>query len=236
MDFNIIHRNRFIIERGSHTENVILIVLDGSFSINLNNTDYTVNKNDIVTLRKGEYFERFAIEPLTIIYIQFADLSKIGSKVISFQDIWRQQSTIRFLQKSVETLNIYLCEYYLNDLLIQYEAENLLFGKSHSAITKKFISLVEHSYSEKISVKDFAKKSYITHTGFLIKFKKETGKTPIDFIIEYRMNRASELLLNTDYTINQIASLCGFDNVYYFSNAFKNRFSVSPKKFRENNI
>ncbi|MBQ9997873.1 MAG: helix-turn-helix transcriptional regulator, partial [Clostridia bacterium] len=67
------------------------------------------------------------------------------------------------------------------------------------------------------------------------RFKKHTGKTPVKYLTELRVKKAKEYLLNTDLTIGEISEIVGFDNVYYFSNVFKNETAMSPLKFRNTN-
>jgi AraC-like DNA-binding protein len=57
-----------------------------------------------------------------------------------------------------------------------------------------------------------------------------------DFLIGLRMQRAKYLLLESPARINEIAALCGYRNAYYFSNAFKKHFGVSPLRYRRERI
>ena len=66
-------------------------------------------------------------------------------------------------------------------------------------------------------------------------FKKHYGKTPSRVITDLRIQKAKELLSATDCSISQIAEDCGFDNVYYFSNAFKKETGMTPSAYRKLN-
>ncbi|WEV45237.1 helix-turn-helix transcriptional regulator [Streptococcaceae bacterium ESL0687] len=66
-------------------------------------------------------------------------------------------------------------------------------------------------------------------------FKKEYGMSPQAYLMSLRMNQAISLLLNSDYSIQMIASAVGFPDSYSFSNAFKKRYSTSPTNFRKQN-
>jgi len=59
------------------------------------------------------------------------------------------------------------------------------------------------------------------------------GCTPSEFLIQIRMRHAKHLLLQGKKRINEIAILCGYNNAYYFSNAFKKVYHVPPSKYRE---
>lgn len=73
----------------------------------------------------------------------------------------------------------------------------------------------------------------ISYTYFKRIFLQKYGIPPLHYVTRLRMERARELLSTGQYRIGEIATLCGYDNVYYFSNAFKKHFGVAPKFYRE---
>lgn len=87
--------------------------------------------------------------------------------------------------------------------------------------------------SEKIKIEVLAEELHISHVGLLWKFKRTMGCTPSDFLIQLRMRHAKHLLLQGKKRINEIALLCGYNNAYYFSNAFKKAYNIPPSKYRE---
>ena len=70
-------------------------------------------------------------------------------------------------------------------------------------------------------------KSYINAS-----FKKYTGRAPIDFFINLKMQEACKLLKSTDLYIVEISQKLGYDDPYYFSRIFKKVIGVSPKEYR----
>jgi hypothetical protein len=64
-------------------------------------------------------------------------------------------------------------------------------------------------------------------------FKKETGKTPLQYLIDMRMNYAKQLLKSQGYnlTIKEIANMVGFSDPYYFSRTFKKVTSITPTEW-----
>ena len=63
-------------------------------------------------------------------------------------------------------------------------------------------------------------------------FRDEVGLTPYDYLIQLRMDQARSMLSLTAFTIAEIADRLCYADAYYFSNAFKQRFGMSPKAFR----
>ncbi len=67
---------------------------------------------------------------------------------------------------------------------------------------------------------------------FFITFKKETGKTFISWLTDYRMDHAADLMLETNEKSYKIAERVGYQDANYFSYVFKKRFGMSPSKYR----
>ena len=62
-------------------------------------------------------------------------------------------------------------------------------------------------------------------------FKEKFGLPPKKYIIQKKMNYACELLLLGRYTINQIADMCNFSDVYFFSKQFKEQIGITPSQY-----
>lgn len=63
-------------------------------------------------------------------------------------------------------------------------------------------------------------------------FHRETGITLNRYINQFRLKKAADFLKNTDYTISEIAWICGFKNPSYFSRVFSKEYSMSPREYR----
>ena len=83
------------------------------------------------------------------------------------------------------------------------------------------------------NINTIANALYLTPAYFSRVFKRKMGMTCIDFIKNYRINLAKELLQNTDLSIQQIAEKTGYATVYYFSQQFKQVTGESPGSFRK---
>lgn len=84
----------------------------------------------------------------------------------------------------------------------------------------------------RIDYKELADRDGLTYEQLRKKFKDETGIPLTTYFLMLKMNRAKELLLNSDANISEITKQCGFAGPYYFSRFFKEREGVSPKRFR----
>ena len=67
------------------------------------------------------------------------------------------------------------------------------------------------------------------------KFKEEMGVGVVEYINQIRINKAKELLCNTDQTIHEVSDHIGFADQKYFSRQFKKETSLSPTEYRTRN-
>ncbi|MBL4937641.1 response regulator [Clostridium sp. YIM B02515] len=104
--------------------------------------------------------------------------------------------------------------------------------KSDSIIDKAKKYIQEH-YKEEITKNDVAASVFLTPDYLAKMFKAETGVVIKDFINNCRIEKAKELLRNSDASVSMIASEVGFDNFSYFSTIFKKLTGVSPQSFRK---
>ncbi len=71
-----------------------------------------------------------------------------------------------------------------------------------------------------------------SESRFIRRFREATGRTPARYVQERRLERASELLVSTDYSIDRIAEVSGFANRYYFTRVFTQRMGLPPGRYR----
>lgn len=97
------------------------------------------------------------------------------------------------------------------------------------AAVKKYIR--EHLYEDMtrdtLAAVVYLNTDYLSHI-----FKKETGNSLTNYIIDERIRRAKQLLAQRDMSIRDIAIACGFQNISYFSRQFKKSTGMTPREFR----
>ena len=92
---------------------------------------------------------------------------------------------------------------------------------------------VQKNYKENISLPTIANISNLTPQSFCRLFKKRTGKSFVEYLNEVRISAACRYLLDTDWTVSEIAYNCGYKTVSNFNKLFKSISGSSPKAYRE---
>lgn len=93
------------------------------------------------------------------------------------------------------------------------------------------IKFIQFNYSTDISVDDIANAVGISRSHLYRVFISNLGQSPIDYLTEYRINEACNLIKNTNLSISQIAVSVGFFDQFYFSRVFKKIKNVPPSKY-----
>lgn len=97
------------------------------------------------------------------------------------------------------------------------------------------LTFIEQNFQNDISVEDIAEVCGLNRSYFGKIFRESTGKTPQQFLLTYRMIKATELLKLTNLSIADISNAVGYANQLHFSRAFKNVYGVSPRTWRNEN-
>ncbi|WP_251207890.1 AraC family transcriptional regulator [Acetatifactor aquisgranensis] len=105
-------------------------------------------------------------------------------------------------------------------------------GRLRDFYIKEAFSFIEQNFQNDISVEDIAAACGLNRSYFGKIFHESMGKTPQEFLISYRMTKATELLKLTDLSICDIGNVVGYPNQLHFSRAFKNVYGVSPRDWR----
>ncbi len=96
-------------------------------------------------------------------------------------------------------------------------------------------SLILHNFAERNFALDEEMQKMPFNYDYLRKlFKKEMGLTPLEYMTRMRMKKAESLLLSMgaqDYSVAEVATLCGYEDPLYFSRVFKKTFGVSPSVY-----
>ena len=95
------------------------------------------------------------------------------------------------------------------------------------------ISYIREYYMSDINLAELARSTGYCDDYFRIIFKKKTGMSPKEFILETRLDAAKKMLADKNYSLTDISAKCGFEYYSLFSLFFKNKTAMTPSEFRE---
>lgn len=128
------------------------------------------------------------------------------------------------------------------DFAAYTELEQYIYSKFYECLTyslqnpKDSIELVKNyldeHFTESLTMNDLAEKFFISYSHLSRQFHDKIGMSFQEYLISKRMTYASELLRSPELTIQEVASMSGYDNVFNFSRSFKKFFGVAPNHYR----
>jgi len=95
------------------------------------------------------------------------------------------------------------------------------------------IRLMQECYATNISIIDICSLIHLSPNHFKRMFKEYTGRTPHQYLIDIRLEKAKELLRKKEISIEDTARLCGFVNAGHFAVTFKRNTQLSPSQYRK---
>ena len=92
---------------------------------------------------------------------------------------------------------------------------------------------MEQHFSEKITVDKLAKLSNMSQSNFNRLFKKTVSVSPIEYLINLRLQKSKKFLREMNNSISDIALKCGFYSLSHFSSCFYKQFNLSPSEYQK---
>lgn len=123
---------------------------------------------------------------------------------------------------------------YLTDILTDFllcapSAEN---ARNYAGIAEETISYISEHFRENITVDDLASRAGLSQYHFIRTFRKETGFTPHEYLVNTRIATARYLLKNSRLPVKDICFAAGFSSESVFCSAFKKHQGMTPAQYR----
>ena len=240
-------------ELHSHSHYEIYFLSEGSRSFFLSNALYHVAAPTIIVIpphtmhkTEGGPFMRFNVNVAEAYLDEFQ------------KDVFKKKSLLFFTPSKNETQTFTkLLEEGCNIDRHKKHADNMIralfsylifeFGKLKNSRQKpnatassdlpplilKAMDYMDLHYAEKLTLEGLANTFFISKAALLYNFKKYTNCSPIDFLLNVRLTKAKELLVNSKKSVNAISEQCGFSSANYFGLIFKKKENLSPSAYRK---
>ncbi len=233
----------YVIERNFHDYYLVLRVIQGQLRLEFDDRVYTAHANDLIVFDCRIPHKYYATTNITFEYIHFkGNVSKELYDII----ISRYSPIISILNnveiiKSMDIILNMLERNEVNDFKASYEIHKilglLLEEKQHATSSsdeslRKVITFMNENYSKHLHIGDLANLALLSVYHFSRKFKQFTGLSPHEYLILQRLTHAKSLLKNTNFSINQIAEMVGFNTPSHFIATFKKHINMTPHEFR----
>lgn len=219
-----------------------ILNISGSGILTIGNQKFDYGPQSLIVIPPEVLFVKDSEEGFVDIHIcssEFSPSTVTGSHVIVTTDD---------NNRSIETLARLMLRLYWDSAMHNSQLLEQTFGLAEQFISHRLemdqpqYSCVTHLYNTlllKFSDPNFSLESVLTQEHYCPNhvrrlFKKRIGCSPMEYLMELRIRRAKDLLLENKKfkkNISQIAMMSGFPDQYYFSKVFKQRVGCSPREF-----
>ncbi|MFT5875482.1 MAG: AraC-like DNA-binding protein/mannose-6-phosphate isomerase-like protein (cupin superfamily) [Clostridium sp.] len=185
------------------------------------------NSNDCNLLAS---FELAAAQKFNILRLSSELLINIKLILYQLEDECKSSDFGSHLLKNLLLLQILV---YLNRLYLGMEDNKKISDIEYDESIGAILDYINKNISRELSIDNLAGRFYMSRYYLMHKFKKQTGYTIHNYILQKRLIM-SNLLIKKGKTLTQACAECGFEDYSSFFRAFKKRFGVSPKNYKKN--
>lgn len=154
------------------------------------------------------------------------NIKKVKPLLIELSNSTKENTLINFLR-------VFDFLSYDEDLeFIASEKFALNFITQNEDRLQKILSYFENQYANEITLEELAEVAHMTKNAFCRYFKDKTGKTAFEFLREYRVNKACQMLINGNKSITQVCYDSGFNSFSSFTRVFRKFKNISASEFQ----
>lgn len=227
----------------------LVYIINGAGHFKFDGKYVTAEAGSIIVYKPGEEQDYYYVgdDKAEIYWIHFTgyDAKNLTEKLLMKKNIYKvgiDPESIRLFEVMIHEIQIkkpnyhMICIGYLVQMLSQFSRKATFIEKGEGIFKndniENAIKLMHMEFQMSHDINYYARKSNLCVYQFIRNFKKATQLPPAKYIEKLRINKAKELLIDTNLTINEIANEVGYNDAFYFSKAFKKITNFSPTEFR----
>ena len=243
-------RYPYFTERENLNSFLLVYTISGKGRLLYEGNEYILTKGNVFLIHcvNKHYYESSKEEPWDILWIHFngsyalgyyEELYKNTFTIVTFEESFFIESTLRRILSLHQRKDIHR-ELITSNLIVTILTELILlntpkdyFDNFTPYYVKEIKNKLNKEFSKNITLDDLASEFNISKFHLAKVFKKHTGTTINEYLIDQRLSHSKELLKYSDLPISEISYACGINNVSHFINLFKEREGITPLVFRK---
>lgn len=231
---------------GPNKRNYFLIhfVVEGKGIYEFNNKTFEVNKNQCFVIFPGD-FTRYIADKENPWFYYWVGFNGINAKTLLNEcninknnpiikpekfDLMKKYIISLFHISKANEFNQYIMIGYLY-LFFSCINRNKIKSRREQYV-KDAINYITNNFMYDIKIENLAKKLFIERSYLYKLFMEFVNVSPQEYIMQFRLNNACELLKYSNHNITDIANYVGFVNTSSFCKAFKKKYNMTPLKYR----
>lgn len=234
-------------ERRRFDSFLLMYVDQGSMSLQLSSGEYKAQQGQFILLDCYKYHAYTALEDSKVLWLHFDgpaarpywSLATSQGPVITLKDPTPCLDRLKQVYQgfaSHESVNEALLSKYITDMLtaLVLSAQNKKLDiKKQAQVIEDAMAYIADHLEQKLTIDELSAHACMSSYYFIHTFKKQTGYTPHAYIVNSRVHAAQYWLVNSDYSLKQIAQKSGFSDTSAFCAGFKKKIGITPLRYRQ---
>ena len=230
--------HRFKITHDYLTTWMVILLLSGRFLYSIEQSgEHCIEAGQLLILPPYYNIDKTAVEPVTFALLSVETDScvrriPLGNLVLQINDRIREDieliGTISQQDDYRKVLGLDLW----HQICRLYCGSQIPMEEERDAPLKSLLEYIDTSLDKPLTLEALCKYSGYSKSSLIRQFRIYTGKTPMQYVSQHRINFVKKLLGDTRLTLREIAAKCGYANEFYLSAAFKRQTGISPSAFR----
>ncbi len=191
----------------------------------------TGNNTDACSIKYFTPFTENRVVSPAVISADMPHYNELKSIMLKMMEIYSDKEICFELELKSKLYELF---YLLFKCFFKSEVNETSIKTGTTKSVKIILDYISENYMYPITIEELAETVNLSKHYFMRFFKKYMGMTCIEYINDYRLNIAANLLLTTRMRITEIAVSIGITNLSYFNRIFKKKFHLTPKEYRFN--
>lgn len=222
-------------------EYALVIVLDGETEYRINEQTYLAQKNDLLLfspkiMRSGKTSPNNPWSFITVLFCM--ELNEHAQQFFNKSiHIWKKTNDsfrklfteVRRSWISKDPLFEVKCNMLVTEILYKLVSSDLPYKNTpHIKKLERARMVIQENFRNDLSVEELARSVGMSNSYFRRLFLEVYGYSPMQYIVNLRIENAQDLLLSQEVNVTEAAQLSGFNDIYYFSRLFKKKTGITP--------
>lgn len=226
-------RDQFSVSLDRYDEWCLLLPRTGSFTFEVSGRPRGVARfGDVVVCPPGGTLWRRMQTPTSFFHARFSTELEPPIGHTRLLDVDRLRADLVMLETTEAHPSLVVAHVVTDLILMMLRARRDAPGDELVRRATAFI--LNHFTSPDLSLGDLAAAFGISPAQLSRRFRAVRSVTPVAYLRSVRLQKARELLIETDDTLQAIAERCGYRSAFYFSRVFSNHTGQSPSQYRRN--
>lgn len=241
-------REDFYIDRRQFKSFLLLYTVKGSGTLHYEDKTYTLGKGTTMLIdcvKPQRYYpdaDGWEFKYVHFNGSQAMEFYKFITSLHSSVVIDGMEDGEKFIDRIIETTRTHGSEHICSNYIYRYLMGLIALSEKKDAPCEEALNVrqalvfIAENYKSEIDVSAIAEMFHLSRSHFSVAFKEQTGFSPYNYILNYRITAAKRMLQTTDHTVEYISYDCGFSSPSSFIRAFKRIVGMPPTAFRQTNV